>query len=74
MSLVGNERAELSATFVNNLGVAAMVVGLLTPLAGYSAGAPGATARGVTLTGLVRLLAGLGLHLVARAILGGPRE
>jgi Mg/Co/Ni transporter MgtE len=77
VSLVQNERTKLSAAALNGVAIASIVAGFITPLAAVTFGIPGAAARGVglsTIFSLLWLLIGLGLHFLARRLLGGLKE
>jgi hypothetical protein len=69
MSLVHNERVKLLATTLNSIALAFIVAGLVAP-----------TASGLlragwhTLVTLVWIACGVGLHYVARAVLGRLQE
>jgi hypothetical protein len=52
-------------------------VGFITPVAAVTFGVPGAAARGIALTtifGVLWLLIGIGLHFLARRLVGGLKE
>lgn len=69
---VHNERMKLSATFLNTIGSATVVVGGITPLAALAYGM-GTITREVWLAvalAVCWIAAGVGLHFVGRAILG----
>jgi len=72
MSLIENERTKLTATWLNNLAVASIVAGWLSPVAGMVYGLTNPPRDIVILISLsiAWLLAGLVLHLIARAHLG----
>lgn len=75
MSLVGNERLKLTATFLNGGAVATVAAGGIAPLAAYTYGIPGAAGGAAVVTaGLSWLAGGITLHLVARWLLRGLRE
>lgn len=71
MSLVENERTKLTATALNNLGVATFVTAFVAPAVSflYGAFAPGPTGWWL-LIALGWCSAGIVLHLLARSILG----
>jgi hypothetical protein len=72
MSVIHNERTKLTATLLNNLAVASIVAGGLSPLAAFAYGLT-PLHRDAWIIGLlsaVWILAGTALHLIARAILG----
>lgn len=71
LKLIRNERAKLTATWVNGLAIASVAVGGIAPTVAIFSG----TASPLTALGLLSvwtILAG-GLHLVARRLLGGLR-
>jgi len=69
LKLIHNEQAKLSATAVNNIAVAFVVVGIVTPLVGFSQ-SPIAPPNAVSLVvSFGWLLTGAILHLCARLIL-----
>jgi hypothetical protein len=77
MSLVDNERTKLSAAALNGVAIASIVAGFITPLAAVTFGIPGAAARGLvptTIFSVLWLLIGIGLHFLARRLLGGLKE
>ncbi len=77
MSLVHNERTKLSATALNGVAIASIAAGFITPLAALAFGVPGTGGRGPAFTALsaVTFLAtGIGLHMLARRLLGGLVE
>jgi len=77
MSLIHNERTKLTATATNGVAIASIVAGFVTPLAALTFGVPGPATRGAILTVIVALAwlaVGVGLHLLARALLGRLRE
>jgi hypothetical protein len=65
------ERTKLSATFLNNLGLAIIVAGFVAPLAAYgfrsSSSPPGD--RATVLLSLIWLSVGVVLHFLARFLL-----
>lgn len=73
-SLIHNERIKLTAGWLNTIGAAAIAAGVIAPIVA-SVGVPGYTVGWglVTVSG-IWLLAGVGLHLAARAVLGGLRS
>ena len=70
--LVGNERAKLTATYVNGLAIAVFAVGGLAPLFSFVyAASPGALpAWAVLSNSLVCWIVSAGLHYAARHFLG----
>jgi len=74
MSLVHNERTKLLATALNNIAVATVVTAIVAPTAGVLYGSVAAGANGWWfLIALVWLLAGIGLHISAHAVLSRLR-
>lgn len=74
MSLVRNERTELSATLMNGVSIAMVAAGAVAPLVALTYGIPGSVGgRTVALVGLGWLAGGICLHLVARWHLRGLR-
>lgn len=73
--LIGNERAKLTATFLNGVAVALIAVGALAPsLAPKPPVPPSDAALTIqALTSLSCLIGGLSLHLIARLFLRGLR-
>jgi hypothetical protein len=75
MSLIHNERMKLLATALNNTAVATVATALIAPIVGFLYGSPSlAASRWWPLIGAAWLLIGLGLHLVAWAVLGRLRQ
>ena len=75
MAFVANERWKLTATALNGLAVATMVTGFVAPLVAVSYGVSGVSgASYFAVTGTIWFLAAIGIHMVARAILGGLKE
>ena len=72
MSLVGNERVKLTATWLNTLASATATVGVLAPLASivYGLGLSPISPVVFVASGTIWFLAALALHLGARRILG----
>ena len=71
-ALVRNEQTKLTAAALNNVAVASIVAGTLSPLIGMAYGLS-APHRGGWITGLLSLFwigSGACLHLAARAVLG----
>ena len=74
MSLVHNERIKLLATALNNMAVATVITAVLGPIVGILNGSPGpAITAWWVAGGILWLLAGIGLHLVAQGALGRLR-
>ena len=74
--LVHNERAKLTATWLNSIGSGIMVTGVVAPvLAAYLnfAGATRVATGALILTSGACFVASLGLHLIARTLLGRLR-
>lgn len=75
MSLVGNERTKLTATFLNGVSIAMVAAGAVAPLVAFTYGVQGTAAGPTTaLIGLAWLASGFVLHFVARWLLRGMRE
>ena len=75
MSLVENERTKLLAAALNNTAVATVVTAVIGQIAGALYGFANATpSRSWFLIGLLWLLIGIGLHLLAQYVLRRLRE
>ena len=75
MSLVSNEQTKLTATALNNVAVAMVVVGALTPIVGMMDQAPGSTRSAFLVIGsLGWFLIAMGIHLIARRVLRSLKE
>ena len=77
MSLVHNERTKYLATWLNTIASAAVVLGVIAPLAAAFYGASGANAPSPLTLGigaLIWFVSGLTLHRAVRLILGRLRE
>jgi hypothetical protein len=75
MSLIHNERRKLMATALNGMAIATMAAGCIAPLVTVSYGvsrAPGGAY--FALVGTVWFFTAIGIHIVARAVLGGLKE
>lgn len=73
MSLVHNERAKLTATFLNGIALATFAVGSLGPsVATVTGGIP--PSRPVLLLAAGCFVLALALHLLARRLLGNLRS
>jgi hypothetical protein len=71
MSLIRNERVKLLATALNNTAVATVVTAIVAPIAGFLYGSPTITANSWWwVIGIIWLLVGVVLHIVAQAVLG----
>lgn len=69
IKLIQNEQAKLSASAVNNVGVAFVVVGIVTPVVAYAQSpSPTTSVLPLVISG-IWLLTGAILHLAARLIL-----
>ena len=75
-NLVHNEKTKLTATWINSLASGSLLVGVATPTAAVIYGPSQMTAPSwaAGLAGLVFILVGLALHLLARALLEGLKE
>jgi hypothetical protein len=71
-NLIFNERAKLSATFVNGVAIALFAVGGLAPVVGQIQN--GDRPLGTTIFAAGCVAGAFGLHLVARWLLRGMRE
>ena len=74
---VRNERLKLRAAALNGIAMAAVVAGVVTPLAAATFGILPTSARGAiaTAAGIAAWLSiGAGLHILAGRLLGGLRE
>ena len=75
MSLIHNERRKLTATLLNGVAIAMMATGFVAPVVAVSYGVSNAPLSLFLVgTAAVWFFVALGLHLVARAILGGLKE
>ncbi len=76
MHLVHNERTKLRATLFNTIGIAMIVVGGLTPVAGaiYGDNASVFWARYFAIVAFAWIGGGIALHLVGIWLLGRLRE
>lgn len=75
MNLVHNERAKLSANYLNGLAIAVAAVGGLAPLVSYEYGAAGVRPLWiVALVAFICLAASAVLHFTARRLLRGLAE
>jgi|HubBroStandDraft_4_1064222.scaffolds.fasta_scaffold726110_2 hypothetical protein len=77
MPLIQNERVKLTATWLNTLAAAAIVTGVLAPIAAIIFGLPASgtlSAKSLLFVMLAWLLFGITLHWVARYVIGRLRE
>jgi hypothetical protein len=76
MSLIQNERTKLLAGALDRASTAFLTVGIVTPVAGYLYGLSRAELGLGFLAGAfaVWFLLAIGLHLLARYVLGGLQE
>lgn len=77
MSLIDNERAKLSATFLNNIAVAVIGSGLIAPFFVVLYGLGNLNTDQIRFFGLAApgwVLLGGGLHYIARGTLGRLKE
>lgn len=74
MSLIHNERMKLLATALNNTAVATVITAVVAPFVGLLNGAS-STALNLwwVFSGGLWFLVGIGLHLIALAVLGRLR-
>jgi hypothetical protein len=71
VSLVHNERVKLLATALSNTGVATVVTAIVAPIAGFLYGSPTAVAsKWWWLIAAAWFVTGVGLHIIAQAVLG----
>ncbi len=73
MSLVENERTKLTAGWLDRASTVCLAVGIATPVSGLVAGSQGLSAS-LIVTCYGWLIAAVGLHLVARWVLGRLEE
>ncbi|MEQ1900941.1 MAG: amino acid transporter [Devosia sp.] len=71
--LVDNEKAKLSATFLNGVAIALLAVGVLAPAASFAAGTP-ATPGVLVILAVGCILLSAGLHYLGRQVLSGLKE
>jgi hypothetical protein len=64
---IRNERIRLTASWLSNIGVGLIVVGVVTPAVHQEASAA------IAISGILATLAGSGLHWLARRLLGRLR-
>jgi hypothetical protein len=75
MWLVQNERRKLTATALNSVAITIAAAGFIAPIVAVSYGMPGAPGSlYFAAVSAVWLFAAVGLHLIARAMLGGLKE
>lgn len=76
MNLVHNERAKLTASWLNTLATALMAAGAFAPAAAwlYGLSALPIGARYLSALACACLVAGIGLHLIGLWLLGRLRE
>lgn len=72
MNLVHNERTKLSATWLNSIAAAAVAVGGIGPTIAAAVGTISLGLAAVLVPAWI--IGGVGLHLIARAILGRLRD
>lgn len=72
LDTVHNERTKLTATWLNNLGVGAIVAGVIAPSISAIGNGDEAVIPLVS-TGLAWILVGIALHMLGRKILGRMR-
>ena len=72
MSLIHNEKTKLTAACLNTLATTTIAAGGITPLAAIAYGLTIAhrDAWLLALVSVIWILAGIGLHMVARKVLG----
>ncbi|BBK32997.1 hypothetical protein EDC65_4391 [Stella humosa] len=71
MSLIQNEQAKLTGTFLNGTAIAALVAGTIAPFASllYGVNPPVASPVGVVASAGTLILVGVALHILARSLL-----
>jgi hypothetical protein len=78
MSLIENERAKLTANWLNTLSAGTIIAGCVTPLVAIAYGLrPGGASLGngfILVLSIGWILMGVALHLGARIILGRLKE
>ena len=78
MNLIDNERAKLTANWLNTLSAGTIIAGCVTPLVviayGLRPGTEPLDRAFVFILSFGWISIGVALHLVARVILGRPRE
>ncbi|MFC0408234.1 hypothetical protein [Roseomonas elaeocarpi] len=74
--LIHNEKTKLTGTWLNTLAGGSILVGVITPTAAviYGTVRPGVGMSVAALASLVFIVFGIGLHLLARAVLEGLKE
>ena len=73
MSAANVEQTKLLATAIDNVAVAFIVIGFVTPItaASFNLGGVGPLRSDTAMLTVVWLFAGIGIHLIARHILRG---
>jgi hypothetical protein len=74
MSLVENERAKLSATYLNGLAIAVMAVGGFAPLISFPFSEDGRSLWTTVLVVVICMAVSTALHFIARRALAGLKE
>lgn len=74
--LIANERTKLAANALDRLSTGFATVGAITPFATlvYANGTIGLSPQVSTVAAICWLMAALGLHLIARSLLGGLKD
>ncbi len=74
MSLINNERAKLSATYLNGLAIAVMAIGGFAPLVSFPFSGDGRTLLTTVMVVAICMVISTALHLIARQVLAGLKE
>jgi len=77
MSLIRNERVKLTATWLNTIAAATVVTGVIAPAVAFVFGFPGSgmmSSAVYSAAATAWFLLGIGLHVLARYVLGLLRE
>ena len=74
MSLVDNEKAKLSATYLNGLAIAVMAVGGFAPLVSFPFSGDGRSLWTTVMVVVICIVISIALHLIARRVLAGLKE
>lgn len=74
MSLVGNERTKLTATYLNGVAIAIFAIGSFAPLVSLASNEAGAAPNILVWIAGGCVIFSFALHLIARLLLGRPQE
>ncbi len=69
-----NERLKLMANYLNTLSAAIVTIGAIAPVASFAYGNAALSPISVAIGAVICIVGSLGLHLVARWLLGGIEE